>query len=130
MRGLVVRTACVCLVVAVAASAFLWLARPHGRGRAARGRQEVTESTRSQPQEPDLPPPGLPILASRPRDWFPVIREPHYLSVTEAAGIIDDREPVLGLVLGGQVRAYSTNQLNRHEMVLDEIAGTPVLVTY
>jgi hypothetical protein len=39
-------------------------------------------------------------------------------------------EPVLGLVIGEEARAYSTNQLNEHEMVLDTIAGTPVLVSY
>jgi hypothetical protein len=37
---------------------------------------------------------------------------------------------VLGLVLDGVARAYPTNQLNDHEMVVDDIGGTPVLVTY
>jgi hypothetical protein len=128
MRRSVVMTACVCLALGLAAAAFVWLTRPYGR--AARGRGPADESTRTRPEEPDLPPPGLPILASRPRDWFPIIDKPRYVDVADAEGLLIDDEPVLGLVLGGQARAYSTNQLNNHEMVLDEIGGTPVLVTY
>jgi hypothetical protein len=37
---------------------------------------------------------------------------------------------VLGVVVKGRARAYSTNQLNFHEIVIDELAGVPILVTY
>jgi hypothetical protein len=76
------------------------------------------------------PPVGLPIAAWGARDSFPVIRTPWYVSAQQGDGLLATNEPVLGLWLGGQARAYSTNQLNEHEMVLDDIAGTPVLVTY
>jgi hypothetical protein len=127
MRGWGVRTACVCLVLGLAVAAFLWFARPHGR---VRTKVQEADATATAAPEPDRPPPGLPILPSKPRDWFHIIRDPQYLDVIDSAGLLMDQEPVLGLVLGGQVRAYSTNQLNDHEMVLDEIAGTAVLVTY
>ena len=39
-------------------------------------------------------------------------------------------EPPIGLVIAGKALAYSTNQLIEHEMVIDTIAGTPVVVTY
>ena len=76
------------------------------------------------------PPPGLPIIPWGKRDHFPVIRGPEYWTVKEAEGALAYDEPILGLVIGTQARAYSTNQLNEHEMVIDTIADTPVLVTY
>jgi hypothetical protein len=76
------------------------------------------------------PPPGLPIIRWGNRGHFPVVRDPQYISAAEGAAILADDEPVLGLVVNGQARAYSTNQLNDHEMVIDEVGGTPVLVTY
>jgi len=76
------------------------------------------------------PPPGLPIIPWGKRDHFPVIRNPEYWSADEGDNGLTRDEPVLGLVINGESRAYSTNQLNDHEMVVDTIAGRPVLVTY
>src|SRR5438105_11438771 len=76
------------------------------------------------------PPPGLPILAARPRDTFRVLRKPWLLSANQGDIMLVADEPVLGLVIHGDARAYSTNQLNDHEMVLDDVGGTPVLVSY
>jgi hypothetical protein len=76
------------------------------------------------------PPPGLPIVAWTARDHFPIIRKPWYVPAKQADLLMALEEPVLGVVLDGQARAYSTNQLNEHEVVIDEIAGIPVLVTY
>jgi Protein of unknown function (DUF3179) len=76
------------------------------------------------------PPPGLPIVAWGPRDSFPVIRRPFLISASQGDTNLATDEPVLGLVLNGEARAYSTNQLNRHEMVVDQIGDTPILVTY
>jgi hypothetical protein len=83
------------------------------------------------PKLEETPPPaGLPIVAWGHRDFFPVIRKPWYVTARQGDVLLAEDEPVLGLVLGGEARAYSTNQLNKHEMVLDQVAGTPVLVTY
>jgi hypothetical protein len=76
------------------------------------------------------PPPGLPIVPWGKRDHFPVIRRPEYWTVKQAEGALAYDEPVLGVVIGSEARAYSTNQLNEHEMVIDTLADTPVLVTY
>jgi hypothetical protein len=76
------------------------------------------------------PPPELPIVPWAKRGYFKVIRHPRYLSAAEGDRLLFAAEPVLGLVLNGEVRAYPTNQLNEHELVIDEVAGTPVLVTY
>jgi hypothetical protein len=76
------------------------------------------------------PPPGLPIMAVGQREHSPVIRHPKYLTAEQGDGALARDESVLGLVIGTEARAYSTNQLNEHEMVIDTIAGTPVAVTY
>jgi hypothetical protein len=76
------------------------------------------------------PPPGLPIIPWGKRDHFPVIRRPEYWTGKEAEAALAYDEPILGLVIGNETRAYSTNQLNDHEMVIDTIAGIPVLVSY
>jgi Protein of unknown function (DUF3179) len=83
------------------------------------------------PKLPETSPPrGLPIVPWGKRDHFPVIRHPEYWTVKQAEGALAYDEPVLGVIIGTESRAYSTNQLNEHEMVIDTIADTPVLVTY
>jgi len=100
----------------------------------ASDKQESVESEaglQSPPRLPETQPPaGLPIVTWGKRDHFPVIRRPQYLTAEQGDRALARDEPVLGLVIGEEVRAYSTNQLNDHEMVLDTIAGTPVLVSY
>jgi hypothetical protein len=93
-------------------------------------RPEPTSSDDFPPLEETSPPPGLPIVPWGKRNHFPVIRKPQYVSAAQGDRLLALDEPVLGLVLGGEARAYSTNQLNDHEMVVDTLAGTPVLVTY
>ncbi len=83
------------------------------------------------PRLPETEPPaGLPIVAWGKRGHFPVIRQPQYLTAEQGDRALARDEPVLGLVIGKEARAYSTNQLNDHEMVVDTIADTPVLVSY
>ncbi len=76
------------------------------------------------------PPPGLDLITWGKRDCFPMIRRPKFLTAAQSDAALAKDEPVLGLVLGSDVRAYSTNQLNSHELVLDELGGIPVLVSY
>ena len=91
-------------------------------------------NTQKDPLLPKLPekepPAGLPIVPWGKRGHFPVIRKPQYLTANQGDHALAHDEPVLGLVIGSEARAYSTNQLNDHEMVIDTIADTPVLVTY
>lgn len=42
----------------------------------------------------------------------------------------DDGTLVIGLAIDGEVKAYPVGFLNRREMVVDSIAGIPVLVTW
>jgi len=63
-----------------------------------------------------------------PRDGIPAIDAPRF--VDAAAAGLADRDRVLGLALGSDVRAYPVRILNWHEVVNDRIAGQPVAVTY
>src|SRR5947209_11797078 len=83
--------------------------------------QETAEAD-SSPDSPlpeTQPPPGLPIVPWGRHELSPVIRQPKFLTAEQGDSALARDEPVLGLVIGGEARAYSTNQLNDHEMVVD-----------
>lgn len=63
-------------------------------------------------------------------DDIPAIREPQFLSGTEAEEQMAPDEPVIALRIGGEARAYSLWQLDRHEIVNDYLGETPIAVTW
>lgn len=63
-----------------------------------------------------------------PRDGIPAITDPKTLPATRAPW--GDEEVVIGVVEGGQARAYPTTILLWHEAVNDALGGRPILVTY
>lgn len=65
-----------------------------------------------------------------PRDGIPALFDPEYITAGEADGLLDPEEQVLGLVLNGIARAYPIRILSWHELVNDDIAGTPYLVSW
>jgi hypothetical protein len=64
-----------------------------------------------------------------PKDGIPAISNPEFLPVSEISDLGQD-EPVIGLVVEGEAKAYPLRILTWHEIVNDEIAGVPVLITY
>ncbi|MBM3779470.1 MAG: DUF3179 domain-containing protein [Acidimicrobiia bacterium] len=64
-----------------------------------------------------------------PRDAIPAIDNPTFEPAASAAALADE-EIVLGLVGEREQRAYSTWQLDRHEIVNDIFEGTPIAVTW
>ena len=68
------------------------------------------------------------IPGGPPRDGIPAIDEPEFAPVAE--GTLPDNEPVIGLVLNGDARAYPLRVLIWHEIVNDVVGGVPVAVTY
>jgi hypothetical protein len=64
------------------------------------------------------------------KDGIPSIDAPRFVSVEEAGEWLADREPVIELVHAGIARAYPIQILVWHEIVNDEIGGTPVAVTF
>ncbi len=65
-----------------------------------------------------------------PRDAIPAIDEPEFESADQAALRMADDELVIGLVGGREQRAYSTWQLDVHEIVNDDFEGQPIAVTW
>lgn len=62
------------------------------------------------------------------RDGILPIYDPQFVSAADSGWT--DGTLVIGLELDGQSRAYPVGFLNRREMVIDSIAGIPVLVTW
>jgi hypothetical protein len=65
-----------------------------------------------------------------PRDAIPAISNPEFEPAARAERVMADDELVLGLVGEREQRAYSTWQLDRHEIVNDTFQGRPVAVTW
>jgi hypothetical protein len=65
-----------------------------------------------------------------PKDGIPAIDEPSFVSLAEAADWLHPREPVIALRIGDVARAYPIQILIYHEIVNDELDGTPVSVTF
>ena len=64
-----------------------------------------------------------------PRDGIPSIDDPRFVGLDEYEDLVDT-EPVIGLVVNGEAKAYPIRVLTWHEIVNDTIGGTPVAVTY
>ncbi|MCH7892226.1 MAG: DUF3179 domain-containing protein, partial [Gemmatimonadetes bacterium] len=58
------------------------------------------------------------------------IDDPMFVTAEEAEPEMLPTEFVIGLDVGGETKAYPVNVLSRHEIVNDEIGGTPVAVTF
>ena len=65
-----------------------------------------------------------------PRDAIPAINKPEFEPIERADRYMYDRELVIGLVSGNEQRAYSTWQLDPHEIANDTFEGRPVAVTW
>ncbi len=73
---------------------------------------------------------GSPILTVLPMDAIPAIDNPKYVSVAEADRFMRPDEFILGITHGKTARAYSTWQLNHHEIVNDSLGSLPLAVTW
>ncbi len=68
------------------------------------------------------------VSGGPPRDGIPSIDNPKFVSAEDAD--LQDSDLVLGLNINGDIRAYPLNILVWHEIVNDEVGGTPIAVTY
>jgi len=64
-----------------------------------------------------------------PKDGIPSIDAPRFASIREADDLTDT-EPVIGISVNGDSRAYPLRILTWHEIVNDVVGGVPVAVTY
>jgi len=65
-----------------------------------------------------------------PRDAIPSIDDPAFDEADTAGRVMADNELVIGIVGANEQRAYSTWQLDRHEIVNDVFEGRPIAVTW
>ncbi|MEM7141697.1 MAG: DUF3179 domain-containing (seleno)protein [Actinomycetota bacterium] len=63
-----------------------------------------------------------------PRDLIAPIYEPRFHSAAESAW--PDDTDVIGVEIGGEARAYPVSLLNSRELVIDEVGGVPVAITW
>ncbi len=63
-----------------------------------------------------------------PFDGIPPVYEPLFASAADAP-LLDD-ELVMGIALDGEAKAYPVTVLRFREMVDDDLAGIPILVTW
>lgn len=64
-----------------------------------------------------------------PKDGIPSIDDPRFVAVGDVTDL-SPSEPVIGLQIAGDARAYPLRILTWHEIVNDTVGGTPVAVTY
>ena len=63
-----------------------------------------------------------------PRDAIPAIKNPKFVPADEAG--LDNNEPVVGVTINGETRAYAIYLLNHHEIVNDKIGDNAFAVTW
>ncbi len=73
---------------------------------------------------------GEEVYQLLPVGAIPAIDDPEFVSGADAELQMRADEPVLGVVIGGEARAYSLWQLDAHEIVNDEIAGSAIAATW
>ena len=64
-----------------------------------------------------------------PKDGIPAVDDPKFVPIAEVSGL-SETEPVIGVVIDGQAKAYPLTILMWHEIVNDELAGVPISVTF
>lgn len=72
---------------------------------------------------------GDPVETLLPPDAIRAIDTPQFVPAGQA-GFMRAEEPVVGLLIDGVAKAYSTWYLDHHEIVNDTIAGSAVAVTW
>ena len=64
------------------------------------------------------------------REAFPALLQPEFTSVEAVDSIWNDEDRFLLAQKGDEIKAYSVKDLTRHEVVNDEIDGTPIMAAY
>lgn len=70
------------------------------------------------------------VSGGPPPDGIPSIDNPKFVSIAEADKFLQDADQVVGVNINGDIRAYPLQILVWHEIVNDNVGGTPVAITY
>jgi len=73
---------------------------------------------------------GEPMYSVLEAGAIPAIESPLFLTGAAADSQMTADEPVIGIVVDGEARAYSAWQLDSHEIVDDVVAGVPIAVNW
>ncbi|MBI4638663.1 MAG: DUF3179 domain-containing protein [Candidatus Rokubacteria bacterium] len=73
---------------------------------------------------------GTPVSVVLPPDAIRAIDAPPFLRGEAASQQMTADEPVLGLRLSGEARAYPLGYLSAHEIVNDRVGDVPIAVTW
>ena len=73
---------------------------------------------------------GDPIYTVLPAEAIPAITQPEFVTGDKASAQMSPEEPVIGIMVDGDARAYSTWHLDAHEIVNDTTGSTPLAVTW
>lgn len=69
------------------------------------------------------------IVSVVAKNAIPAIDAPRFISVAEVSGLADT-EPVIGVVINGDARAYPLQVMTWHEIANDVVGGVPITVTF
>lgn len=64
------------------------------------------------------------------REAFPALLKPEFTTIAAVDSIWNDNDRFLIARKGNEIKAYSVKDLTRHEVVNDEIDGTPIMAAY
>ena len=64
-----------------------------------------------------------------PRDRFPVLDNPKMTPAARVEDVRDD-EPVIGIAIGKEAKAYPVSVMGRHELANDTCGGVPIAVSW
>ncbi|MEE8486541.1 MAG: DUF3179 domain-containing protein [Gemmatimonadota bacterium] len=70
------------------------------------------------------------VAGGPPKDAIPAIERPKFVSVDVAGGWLFERDPILIVEIDGEVKGYPLGILIWHEIVNDQLAGVPLVVTF
>lgn len=67
-----------------------------------------------------------------PRDAFPVFDHPRFVTAKKAEkkGYVHDRDPVIGVVINNEAKAYPIRTMGIHELGNDTLGGVPIAVSW
>jgi len=89
------------------------------------GRADPKPPERKDDPEADF---GANSRRAAPRDAFPVLDRPKMTKAADAR--LGAAEPVIGVVVGGEARAYPVAVMGRHELANDVCGKVPIAVSW
>jgi hypothetical protein len=65
-----------------------------------------------------------------PKDGIPALKDPQFISISEADAWLKSKEPVILVQVGNDAKAYPIQILIWHEIANDTVGGEPLVVTF